>query len=542
VRKRLAAQLILSLTLLVVVVAGVFNFLNLRVQERQLLENMVRGAEQLSNSIVGATWHSMLADHREDAYAIMESIAQDEGIDRIRIYNKEGRVMFSTGPEGGTMVDMRAEACVLCHAEAEPLVKVDTPDRTRTFRGPNGSRKLAMVTPIYNEPACSDAACHAHPGSVNVLGVLDVSFDLTPVQEQVAATQRRSLLVAWVEIGLIAVFIVFFTRRFVGRPIRQLIEGTEAVAAMQLDHPIEIDTSQELGKLAHSFNLMRERLKGAMDENAQFTQSLEKKVEERTAELKAVHQKLITTDRLASLGQLSASVAHEINNPLSGVLNLSMLMQRILKDDGIPPGRIEEFRSYLSQVIQETARVGRIVSDLLAFSRRQRPQSIEADLNQLFHRTVALVQHKLDLMNVEVRMNLQEGLPRVECDPSQIQQVILNLVLNGAEAMHGGGVLEVRTFLRPGGRNVRFEVRDSGAGIPRDNLSKIFDPFFTTKEEGKGVGLGLAVVYGILQAHGGDIEVDSMVGRGTTFRVSLPLRGPAGRAGVDLSGPSGPAV
>ena len=207
---------------------------------------------------------------------------------------------------------------------------------------------------------------------------------------------------------------------------------------MDLDKPIDIvHTSEELDHLARSFNTMRERLRLAMDEINQFTAKLETKVAERTEELRAAHQKLRQTDRLASLGQLAASVAHEINNPISGVLNLAMLMQRILKDDGIPPERIPEFRKYLAQVVQETSRVGRIVSDLLSFSRRSKPQRAEADLNRIVKTTLSLTSHKLKLARCDSGdATWRRILPAVRCDSSQIQQVVLNLVLNGAEATH----------------------------------------------------------------------------------------------------------
>ena len=278
--------------------------------------------------------------------------------------------------------------------------------------------------------------------------------------------------------------------------------------------------------MAGSYNLMRERLQEAVASNTELTQNLESKVEERTAQLKAVYDKLKTSDRLASLGTLAASVAHEINNPISGVLNLSMLMQRILRDDGIPPDRVKEYREYLQQVIHETSRVGRIVSDLLAFSRRSKPQRSLADLNGIIKRTLALITHKLELARVEVRLELAEPLPSVNCDSSQIQQVALNLLLNAAEATRGAGLIVVRTRPVYQGNQVLLEVQDNGTGIPPEILKHIFDPFFTTKEEGKGVGLGLAVVYGIIDSHDGEIEVDSKVGQGTTFRVILPMATP----------------
>jgi two-component system NtrC family sensor kinase len=219
-------------------------------------------------------------------------------------------------------------------------------------------------------------------------------------------------------------------------------------------------------------------------------------------------------------------VAHEINNPISGVLNLSMLMQRMLKDDGVPAQRLDEFRKYLTQVTNETARVGRIVSDLLAFSRRSKPQQVPGDLNRVVKTTVSLVQHKMKLANVELSMHLREDLPAVRCDPSQIQQVVLNLLLNAAEATQAKAERHVSVATAVSDGEVHLTVTDNGEGIQPENLARIFDPFFTTKSEGKGVGLGLAVSYGIVQAHGGDIEVKSKPGEGTTFVLSLPLTSP----------------
>jgi C4-dicarboxylate-specific signal transduction histidine kinase len=360
-----------------------------------------------------------------------------------------------------------------------------------------------------------------------VLGVLDLALSLESVDHEVSGMKFRVLLVTGVEITLISLFIIFFTRRFLSRPIEELIEGTKAVSQMELDKPIEVSSSsEELDELARSFDVMRDRLRTALGEINQFTQNLESKVEDRTQQLKAAHQKLLHTDRLASLGQLSASVAHEINNPIAGVLNLSMLLQRMLKDDGIPAGRIEEFRKYLTQVTNETARVGRIVSDLLAFSRRSKPQRAPGDVNKIVKMTLSLIQHKMKLSNVEVETHLAEALPLVACDQSQMQQVALNLLMNAAEATQGKTERRVKVSTNSGDGMVRLVVTDNGEGIPPENLAKIFHPFFTTKPEGKGVGLGLAVTYGIIEAHGGDVEVVSKVGEGTTFTISLPLEPP----------------
>jgi two-component system NtrC family sensor kinase len=507
--RRLGRKLMLSITVIVIIVAAVSGLVNVTTEEQQLLNTMILGAAQLSKGITSATWHAMLDDHREAAYEVMQTIALKQGIDRIRLSNRAGQVMFSTDAEG------RQTPMPQPREHLPPVI---------ITRGRDGHRKMEMFTPIFNERSCSEAACHAHPSDVKVLGVLDVALNLESVDREVTSMKFRVMGVTALEITLISVFIIFFTRRFLGRPVEKLIEATKAVSQMELDRPIDIgDTSEELDELARSFDVMRERLRTAVGEINEFTQKLESKVEERTEQLKAAQRKLVHNDRLASLGTLSASVAHEINNPVSGVLNLSMLLQRMLKDDGIPPNRIEEFRKYLSQVTNETARVGRIVSDLLAFSRRSKPQRAPADLNRIVRSTLSLVSHKLKLSNVEVETSLGEELPAVLCDASQMQQVFLNLVLNASEATQGRDErrLTIATRSIPG--EVQLTVSDNGEGIRQENLAKIFDPFFTTKSEGKGVGLGLAVSYGIVQAHGGDIEVKSRPGEGATFTVSLPV-------------------
>ncbi len=532
----LATKLILSITVLVILVVGAGVPLSLRALEQQRERETVLGADQLSRTIVSATWDAMLRDHREEAYRAMKMIAQQPGIERIRIFNKEGRIMFSSWAETGAMVDKRAEACDLCHTSGQPLVHVDLPTRARTFGRPSGKgRVLGLVTPIYNDPACSTAACHAHPGSTRVLGVLDVHLSLDRVDDEIAAARARGRWIMVALIGLSSLAIVLSVRRFVDRPIKKLIAGTRAVSNMQLDRPLEVPYDDELGELAHAFDVMRGRLKSALAERDEFARDLERKVEERTEQLKAAQDILVRRDRLASLGQLAASVAHEINNPLSGVLNYTMLMERILRPDGVPPGRVEEFRGYLGQVAQETSRVGRIVTSLLSFARPSKARRVPQDMTELIQATVALVQHKLDQQRVYARIEIEPGLPLCPCDGSQLRQVVMNLVMNAAEAMPDGGSIAVRARRQAAGDTIVLEVEDKGMGMTDEQLAHVFDPFFTTKGEG-GCGLGLTVVYGIVTAHGGSIDIRSRVGEGTLIRVHLPLNPPPDEALPDALG------
>ncbi|MFN2372164.1 MAG: sensor histidine kinase [Candidatus Krumholzibacteriia bacterium] len=521
----IARKLILYLTLMVIVVECVFALFNIRAQERQLLQEMTLSADLLSQTIVSTTWHAMLEDRRERVYEMMNNVGRQQSIEKVRIFNKSGRIMFSSGDDGGRTVDTGAEACDLCHAVDQPLVQVDVPTRTRIFRRPDGGRVLGMVTPIYNEPSCSNAACHAHPAGINVLGVVDVTMPLDRVDRRVADVRFRSYLVSAVSVVVLFFFVVLFARRFVQQPVRRLIEATQQVGVHGGGAPVQVEAEDELGELARSFAVMQERLQASDARVREFTETLERRVEERTRRLRETERKLIQNDRLASLGQLAASVAHEINNPLAGVVNFGKLMQRLMTDDGVPDGRVGDFRTWLEHIVTETVRCGHIVRDLLVFSRQSEPRHAAHDLNEIVLRTLAVIRHRLELGGVEARTELAGDLPQVYCDASQVQQIVTNLVINAAEAMEEG-VVTVRTRALPASAAVALEVADTGTGIAPEHLEKLYDPFFSTKKEGQGTGLGLAVVYGIVESHGGQIDVETELGRGTRFTVTLPIQPP----------------
>jgi two-component system NtrC family sensor kinase len=210
-------------------------------------------------------------------------------------------------------------------------------------------------------------------------------------------------------------------------------------------------------------------------------------------------------------------------------------MLRIVSEDGIPADRIPEVRRYLSLVAGETTRVGRIVSDLLMFSRQSRPLIAPVDLENLIETTLTVLTHRFASRNVRVAQDLAD-LPMVPCDAQQIQQVLVNLLVNAVQASGEGATIHVRTRLDAAGGRVAIEVQDPGSGIAPEHLARIFDPFFTTKEQGKARGLGLAVAYGIVEAHGGTFDVASEPGHGTLFRVWLPLRPAGGEAVAGVAG------
>jgi two-component system NtrC family sensor kinase len=269
--------------------------------------------------------------------------------------------------------------------------------------------------------------------------------------------------------------------------------------------------------MAHDLSRMQAEL-------TEWSQRLEQKVVEKTSELRAVQGQVLHMEKMASLGKLSATVAHEINNPISGVLTYSRLIERELADQPVDPERHKELDRYLHLVQQECVRCGKIVQNLLTFARRTGTDLDTTDLNEVVERSLMLVQHHLEISGVTLRTELLDRDAEIVADAGQLQQALVALFVNAVEAMPSGGDLFVG--LRGGADGVEIRVADTGVGIPPEILAQVFEPFFSTKLNESGVGLGLAVVYGIVHRHGGRIDIESMPGLGTTVRVRLPRTPP----------------
>jgi two-component system NtrC family sensor kinase len=231
--------------------------------------------------------------------------------------------------------------------------------------------------------------------------------------------------------------------------------------------------------------------------------------------LQTTQDELLRAEKLTSLGQMAASIAHEINNPLAGVLVYTQLLSKKVTGDTV---KKDEALGYLSKMESEVSRCSKIIRNLLDFARQTEPMLRLVDINQALEQALSLVGHQAQLHNIEVIRELG-SLPKVMGDFDQLQQVFTNLTLNAIQAMPEGGKLTLRTSVADG--KIKVDVQDTGYGIPKENLAKLGTPFFTTKEKGKGVGLGLAVVHGIIERHKGRVKVQSEVGKGTTFTVYL---------------------
>jgi two-component system NtrC family sensor kinase len=316
--------------------------------------------------------------------------------------------------------------------------------------------------------------------------------------------------------------------------VNQLYEGTRRIADGDLDTRVEVRGRHELARLAESFNRMAGDLRTARRELTEWSQKLEDKVVEKTEELSRAQRQVLQMEKMASLGKLSATVAHELNNPLTGVLTYAGLVRRELADQPIATAVRDELTQYLSLIERECKRCGTIVQNLLLFARPTGTEMTPVDLNQVVQRSLMLVRHHLEISGVKLHCEPLSGDSQMVADEGQLEQALIALLVNAVEAMNclprGDGQLSVH--LRGTADEVEIDVADNGVGIPADVLPLIFEPFFSTKEAENGVGLGLSVVYGIVQRHGGRIEVESQVGQGTVFHVRLPRSAawPVGRS------------
>ena len=523
VTNSISAKLIGSLLAVMVVIFALLGYLNIRLHRQHLEAATLASAERVSDVIKHSTTYYMLRNDREGLYHAIQTMADEPGMVKVRILDQQGRVSYSTdSAEVSHVLDKTAEACYGCHTQSQPLARLDRPDRFRIYRGDGGQRVLGIITPIENSPSCSNADCHAHPASQQVLGVLDTNLSLAKTDVQLAASSDLMLYYTAGALLIVAVVSFLFVWQVVGDPIKALKNGTEHLSRGELGYQIEVQSQDEVGDLARSFNGMSLQLRAANEEIVTWAKTLEDRVEQKTKELNRAHDHVLHVEKMASIGKMAAVVAHEVNNPLSGILTYAKLLRKWVGTGQVEREKREEAMQCLELIASESRRCGDLIKNLLTLSRTA-PMNVQStDLRAVIDRCLLLVRHQLELGGIHLQLQLAEDLPRVPCDPAQMEQVFLALIMNAIDAMPRGGNLWLETGLSNDETEIKIRVRDDGAGIAPHVLLQIFEPFLTTKESGHGVGLGLAISRGIVERHNGRIEVDSELGRGTTFTVTLP--------------------
>jgi len=522
----ISAKLISLLLLVMLGIFGLLGYLNIRLHRQHLEAATLASAERVSDVIKRSTSYYMLRNNREGLYHSIATMADEPGMVRVRIFDREGNISYSSDPsEVGHAVDKSAEACYGCHAQSQSLEHLNRPDRFRIYRDASGQRILGVITPIENQPSCSNAVCHAHPASQKILGVLDTNLSLAKTDAQLAQSSWRMLAYTMFALLDISLLTWLFVWRLVGQPLKHLKDGTSELAGGNLGYQLGVDSTDEAGQLASSFNRMSLQLRAANEEIVAWAKTLEDRVEQKTRELKRAHEHVLHVEKMATIGKMAAVVAHEINNPLSGILTYAKLLKKWIQRGEAETSKRNDAEQCLDLIADESRRCGDLVKNLLTFSHTS-PMNVQTtDLNTVVDRSVRLVAHQLELNGVELHLDLPSNLPAIQCDPGQIEQVLLALIMNAIDAMPRGGNLWVSTRMGDESDELAIEVRDDGSGIPPEILPNIFEPFLTTKETGKSVGLGLAVSQNIIEGHRGRVDVHSEVGKGTTFTVTLPVEG-----------------
>ncbi|MBI5883008.1 MAG: HAMP domain-containing protein [Elusimicrobia bacterium] len=410
--KKIGLRLTFAVIVTALITKGVFAFFSIRAERDSLLAEVERHADQLSETVKLDTEYDMMLNHRDRIRESITRIGTQPGIQRIRVMNKGGSIIYSSeASEVGKTVDKKAESCYKCHSAANPLERLEKKERSRVFRPrPESPRLLGIINPIYNAPSCATAACHEHPRSQVVLGVLDVTLSLAEIDRAIRRGQVRIIIFAGVAVLALSLIVGVLVRRWVDVPVKALLKATQEVAGGNLGYVIGSRGDDELWTLAASFNVMTQKLAEA-------------------------RMQLFQSDKLASLGRLAAGVAHEINNPLTAVLTYSSFLAK--RSQGSP-----ETTEDLNVIVRETIRCREIVKSLLDFARQSVPRKAETGVNEIIDRAVAVAVNQLNLNHVQLVKELDRALPKAVLDANQLQQVFINLIVNAADAIGpGGGVI-----------------------------------------------------------------------------------------------------
>jgi len=487
--------------------------------------------DNVSSLVEGSLYYSMLENDKAMLQRTLDIISTMSNIDEVNMYDDKDSLAYTSlavNPERG--IDPN---CTNCHANLSSMF----PEKEKAYRiigdtaqcgikrSGVSSRQLLIRQPILNEKSCYTAACHYHSQNEEVLGSLIIKLPLDNLDSVVDESSNDFLILATVITALMVSFLVIFTRKRIKDPLYSIISASEAVSQGNNSIRLEIKPNllDDMRKVSLAFNNMLDNIDSATRELQNWSHQLEYKVQKKTEELSDAQNELIHVERIASLGKLSSSVAHEINNPLSGILVYTKLVQKLLGNDDYYHPRKESMLKHLRFIESETKRCGDIVKGLLDFSRKDQDNFEIKNLHEVLEGTCNLIMHSAKIANIKLVKEFNADNDLVFCSPNQIKQACFAIMVNASEAIRENGEITVRTK-NPDEDSIRIDVADNGTGIAPQDVPHIFEPFYTTKRDSSGLGLGLSIVHGIIQNHKGKVEVDSELGKGTTISIIFPLK------------------
>lgn len=490
-----------------------------------------QNGSNIGSIVEGALYHSMLENNRSALQNTLDVINTMPGIDDVNMYDNQDNLAYSSFSENKEgHIDPN---CKGCHTNMRTMFPqkeksyriIDSHSECQMSRTDNNSRHLLIRTPILNEPSCYNTSeCHAHTAAEEVLGSLFIKMPLEEVDGAVQRSSREFFLLAAIITLFLASFLLLFTRKNIKNPMNAIIKASKAVATGDNTARLVVSPNQldDIRMLSYAFNHMLDNLQTATTELQNWSKQLEYKVQKKSEELGEVQNELINIERIASLGKLSSSVAHEINNPLSGILVYTKLVHKKLVTENINPVKKESMLKHLQLIEDETKRCGDIVKGLLDFSRKDQDDYETRHLHEILMETYDLMSHPINIANINFITDFSAQSDLTWCSPNQIKQACVAVLVNASEAVSEGGEVLFSTS-NPDTESIRIDISDNGSGISPEDIPHIFEPFFTTKRNGAGIGLGLSIVHGIVQSHNGKVDIKSEPGKGTTISIILPL-------------------
>ncbi|NOZ48154.1 MAG: HAMP domain-containing protein [Chlorobi bacterium] len=534
IRSSIYGQVIYVIVILSIVLFAIFGILFRSVNEKYMKSVIQQCGNRVASLIEGSLYYSMLENDKTTLRNTLKIINTLPGISDVNMYDNMNNLVYTSSSStlSADSIKRHKSNCKACHADIESMFNeteksyrvINTNSDCEMNQGDNSHRHLFIKAPILNQKSCNTNACHVHNKNEKVLGSLIIKIPLNELDAAVQESSNDYYVLATIMTLALLSFLILFTRKKIRNPLSQIIKASEAVSKGDISTRLNISNNQldDMRKVSSAFNNMLDNLNLASNELKNWSHQLEYKVQKKTEELKEVQNELIHIERIASLGKLSSSVAHEINNPLSGVLTYTKLVQKQLSKQDFDNTKKESMLKHLKMIETETKRCGDIVKGLLDFSKKDQKDFEPKHLHKILKETNELMMHQIKMENINFICEFNATSDMVYCSPNQIKQACVAILVNAIEAVLDHGEITMKTS-NPDLEHIKLDITDNGSGIASDDIPLIFEPFYSKKQKASGIGLGLAIVHGIVQSHKGKTDVSSEPGKHTTISIILPL-------------------
>ncbi|SFE72910.1 two-component system, NtrC family, sensor kinase [Sunxiuqinia elliptica] len=519
----------------IIAISSFFLFVSFGIIFRSVNETYMKSVisengNNISFLVEGALYDAMLKNDQASLQRTLDLINNMSGIDNVSMYDANNNLAYTS--ISAKSANHSDPDCISCHVDFSQMFSAEEKSyriieaKSECIMNPDNDsvRNLMIKSPILNAPSCHTAACHAHSADQKILGSLIIKMPLEKLDSALQESTTDFFLMATLMTILFILFLILFTNKKIKNPLNEIIRAAEKVAKGDKNTRLRIkpNSLSDMRMVSYAFNEMLDNLHTANTELQNWSQQLEYKVQKKSEELGQAQNELINIERIASLGKLSLSVAHEINNPLSGILIYTKLIYKQLSNPALDQTKVNNMLKHLKLIESETKRCGDIVKGLLDFSKKDQEGFEAKHLHKILSDTATLMSHPMKIANIHFLTDLSAKHDQIFCSPNQIKQACMAILVNASEAVGENGEITLRTH-NPNSDHIQIEIIDNGIGIAEADLPYVFEPFFSTKEKASGTGLGLSIVHGIIQSHKGKTEAKSQPGKGTTIAITLPL-------------------